>query len=157
LVDVQASGAATFQTNFGNITLTNVDVSSYDLSSKTGEIEVDGAHGQIKIRNGSGNITVQHAQNATLDLKTDSGEIEFAGTLGAGPHTLRSSFGNISLSIPESTPLSFDLRTGFGSIYSTFPAGITGKGNKHWTGTNNGGGVSLIASTVSGNIEILSP
>jgi len=156
--DVQASGAVTFQNSSGNITLTNVDVSSYDLTSQTGEIDVDGAHGQIKIRNGSGNITVQHAQNATLDLKTDTGKILFAGTLGVGPYTLHSSFGNISLSIPVNTSLSFDLRTSFGTIYSNFPVGIIGKVKKHghWDGTINGGGESLTVST-SGNIEILRP
>jgi DUF4097 and DUF4098 domain-containing protein YvlB len=157
LMDIQARGAVTFQNNFGNISLANVDASSYDLTSQTGEIGVDGAHGKIKIRNGSGNITVQHAQNATLDLKADSGEIEFAGTLGTGPHTLRSNFGNISLSIPESAPLSFNLRTSFGTISSAIiPVSVTGKVKRHWVGTINGGGVSLLATTVSGNIEILS-
>ncbi len=146
--------------NYGEVRLSGVSAGSYDLSSTSGAVTVDGVSGRLKVRDSYGNILVRNANQVVLDLDTSSGKVEFQGTLGAGPHALHSNYGSILLAIPADTPLSFDLKTNYGKISSAIPFDITGEVNEeHWTGTLNSGGAILTASTGSGNIliDILNP
>ena len=101
--------------------------------------------------------TITQAENATLDLNTQSGSIEFEGSLGEGPHSIHSDFGQISLSLPIDSALNVDLETEFGNINSDIPVTVVLNGEvdqSHHVGTINGGGPELKVSTQSGNITI---
>jgi len=150
----------TAHSDYGDVSVDGVSAQSYDLSSSSGTVTADGVRGRLKVEDDYGDIIVRNAEEVTLDLNTSSGKVEFQGTLGAGPHTLHSSYGDILLVIPADTALSFDLQTDYGKIASAIPVSVTGEINKdHWVGTTNSGGVRLTASTDSGNIqiEILNP
>ncbi len=155
LTDLSVSGALTAHSEFGDITLVEVSADGYDLSTSSGGITVEGASGAIKVRSGFGDLEISGAEEVDLDMETDNGSIEFAGTLGDGPHTLKSEFGNIRVILPEESALTIDLETGFGRVKSDFPVTLSGgMEEKHWSGTINGGGTSLTAETSSGDITL---
>jgi DUF4097 and DUF4098 domain-containing protein YvlB len=150
-------GPASVTSDFGEIVLDQVQASAYDIQAGSGAITVIGAGGSLKAHSNFGDVNVRDAKNATLDLETNSGAIHFTGSLGAGPHTVHSDFGEIQLTIPENTALNVDLKTNFGKIKSDLTLSMTVNGNlnaNHIIGTINGGGSSLTASTDSGDIRI---
>ncbi len=146
--------------DFGEITLIDVLADSYDLDTNSGELSVEVATGAVKAHSEFGDIKISEAQDSNLDLDTNSGTIEFKGSLGEGPHTLNTEFGNIRLAIPEDTALTFELETEFGKIRSDFPVTLSGDLEEdYWVGTINDGGAQLTAKTNSGQIslEIIEP
>jgi hypothetical protein len=155
LTDLIIDKPLTAKTEFGDVTLLNVDAPSYDLKSNSGKVSLDSAHGDVKAHSEFGDIEVANGEQVNLDLQTNSGTVEYSGSLGLGPHILDTEFGNIHLTIPDDTSLSVDLETEFGKIKSDFDITLSGEfSEKRLSGTINGGGVSLTASTNSGNITI---
>jgi DUF4097 and DUF4098 domain-containing protein YvlB len=139
---------------FGAITLNRVSAGSYDLSTSNGAVTLDSAQGQVKARSEFGDIEVQ-GENTTLDLVTRSGQVNFRGSLGDGPHTLKTEFGAVRLTLPRDSAFSFDLQTSFGKISSEFEVSINGTPDeKHWRGSVNGGGAAVQAFTSNGNITL---
>ena len=157
LTSLNVSGEAKVNGDFGEIELTKVKAKSYDLDTSSGSVTVDGAQGAVKVNAGFGNISISQAEDVTLDLNTQSGSITFEGSLGEGPHSVHSDFGEISLSLPADTAVDVDLQTEFGNITSDIPVTVILSGEvekSHQVGTMNGGGPELKVSTQSGNIAI---
>jgi DUF4097 and DUF4098 domain-containing protein YvlB len=157
ITSVNVSGALVVRNDFGDINLEQVDAKSYDLQTNSGSITVDGAQGSVKANTGFGNITITNSENVTLQLNTKSGSISFVGSLGKGPNSLHSDFGELEITIPADSALDVDLQTEFGKIRSDIPVTVTLNGEVdegHQVGTINGGGSSLSASTKSGGITI---
>lgn len=157
LTSVNVDGALVVNNDFGDIDLEQVKAGSYSLQTNSGSITVDGAQGSVKAYTGFGNIAIRNAENANLDLNTKSGSIDFAGSLGEGPHTVRSDFGDINLSFPADSALNVDFKTDFGKIRSDIPFQVTMQGDlseAQQKGTMNGGGSELTVSTKSGSITI---
>jgi len=157
LTAVNISGELTLRDDFGNITLEQVKADSYDAETNSGAIIVDGVKGNVRAHSGFGNIDITNAESATLDLYTKSGTIDFAGSLGEGPHTVHSEFGDITLNLPADTAVNIDMETQFGKITSDLPITVTliGKITQgQQTGTINGGGAEFKVDTNNGNISI---
>lgn len=155
LTSVTVRGTLTLRDDFGDISLERVKASSYDAETSSGSITVDGVEGEIRAHTGFGNITVTKAENATLDLNTRSGSVDFEGSLGEGPHTIHSEFGEIEVSIPADSGLNVDFRTDFGKVRSDIPVTLSGDlDSTHQSGTINGGGSQFNVSTKSGGITI---
>lgn len=147
------------QSDFGDIDLTQAMASSYDLHTNSGSITIDGAKGKLKAYTDFGNIEILNAKSVTLDVKTNSGNIEFSGSLGAGPHNVKSDFGNIDLALPTDAKLNVDLKTDFGKIKSDLPITVTltessSSDKDQIVGAINGGGEQLTVNTNSGGINI---
>ena len=145
--------------DFGNIELEQALADSYDLHANSGSITVDGAKGNLKADSDFGNIDINNAQDVTLTVETKSGTVEFSGSLGAGPHTVKSDFGAIDLTLPADSELNVDLSTDFGSINSDLPITVTLNGSSNSEGDQiagsiNGGGDQLTAQTSSGSVTI---
>jgi DUF4097 and DUF4098 domain-containing protein YvlB len=155
LSDLTIEEPAKISTEFGDITLGNVDAPSYDLRSNSGNVRLDSAQGAVSVHTEFGDIEVSNGEKATLDLQTNSGSVAYSGSLGAGPHNVKTEFGNITLALPGDTSLSVDLGTEFGKVKSEFAITLSGDfSEKHLSGTINGQGPNLTASTNSGNITI---
>jgi len=157
LDQLNVTGASTVESDFGTLILTNVKAASYDLSTQNGKISLDGAQGPIKAHSDYGDVSVSNAQNATINLSSNNGAVSFSGSLGAGPHTLKSDFGNIQVTLPAESALSVDLQTGFGKITSDFSVVVKGAiSTTHSVGSINGGGATLTINTNNGNITLQS-
>ena len=146
--------------DFGDIELEQAFASSYDLHANSGSIIVDGAKGKLKVDSDFGNITISNAQSVTLTVETNSGTVEFSGTLGVGPHFIKSDFGGIDINLPTDTKLTVDLKTDFGNIKSDLPITIvlndtsSNSNSDHISGSINGGGEELTVQANSGSISI---
>jgi DUF4097 and DUF4098 domain-containing protein YvlB len=159
IIKVNVTKELKIQNDFGDIDLTQAMAGSYDLHTNSGGITIDGAKGKLKAYTDFGNIEISNAKSVTLDIKTNSGTIEFRGSLGAGPHNVKSDFGNIALALPTDTKLNVDLKTDFGKIKSDLPITVTltessSSDKDQIAGVINGGGEELIVSTNSGGISI---
>ena len=155
LTDLVIDKPLTAKTEFGDVTLLNVDAPSYNLEANSGKVSLDSVHDRVKAHSEFGDIEVTNGEQVTLDLKTNSGSVEYSGSLGLGPHILKTEFGNIYLTIPDDTSLSIEMETELGKVKSDFDITLSGEfSEKQLNGTINGGGASLTASTNSGNITI---
>jgi len=143
--------------DFGNIELNQASAGSYDLHTNSGSISVDGAKNKLKAYTDFGDITIVNAQFVMLDLKTNGGKIQFSGSLGEGPHSVKSEFGEVTVALPADSKLNVDLKTDFGGISSDIPLTVTLDGStdkNHQVGTMNGGGDQLTVTTNGGSISI---
>lgn len=157
LTAVTVSGSLTLRDDFGEVTLDRVRAASYEVESNSGSITIDGVRGPVMAHTGFGNIDILNAEDVTLDLDTNSGSIEFSGSLGEGPHTVHSDFGDIELNIPADSALTIDIETKFGRITSDIPITVTLTGEitqGQQSGTINGGGAEIKVDTNSGDISI---
>jgi len=157
LTAVTVSGKLTLRDDFGDVTLEQVKAGSYDVESNSGSITVDGVKGTVRAHTGFGNIDIKNAEDVTLDLNTNSGSIDFSGSLGDGPHTVHSDFGDIELNLPADSALTIDIETQFGKITSDIPITVTLTGEitqGQQTGSINGGGADFKVDTNSGTISI---
>ena len=160
LVKINVSKEIFVKDDFGDIELDQALAASYDLHTNSGSITVEGVKGKLKADTDFGNITINNAQAVTLTLETNSGTVEFSGSLGTGPHFIKSDFGGIDISLPTDTELAVDLKTDFGNIKSDLPITIVLNGESsnaesdHIVGTINDGVEQLTVQANSGNINI---
>ena len=156
---LNVQGLVTVKDDFGTIELEQVNADAYDLETNSGSVTVDGAQGNVKAHSGFGSVMLINAENVTIDLSTQSGSVDFEGSLGEGPHSVHSDFGEIILSLPADSALDVDLLTDFGTIKSDIPITVilSGETEKNrQTGTINDGGAQLTVETGSGGITIRS-
>jgi DUF4097 and DUF4098 domain-containing protein YvlB len=156
LSDLAVSGSVNASSDYADVTVTSVTApDGYNLSSSSGAVKLDGATGSVSAISGYGNVSVINAVDVTLSLISRSGMVSFTGSLGSGPHSLSSDYGNISLVLPPDTAADIELSTGYGTIRSAFPVTLSGNiQEERWTGTLNGGGPSLLVHTDSGAITL---
>lgn len=143
------------KTDFGDIRLANVQAPGYSATSKNGKITLEDVAGDVTAHSDFGAIDVNGTDAMHLNLSSENGAITAAGALAEGEHTIQTRFGDVHVRLPQEAGFNFDLQTRFGKISSDFPVTVQGTLNEnHWTGTANGGGPSLTASTQNGNIAI---
>jgi DUF4097 and DUF4098 domain-containing protein YvlB len=157
LEKIDLAGKLGMNSEFGDLTLIGVKAMIYELEAKNGKISVDDAQGQVTAHSEFGDVEVLNADSATLDLSSKNGSVTFSGSLGAGPHSVTSEFGDLKLSLPAGTAIDVDLKTEFGEINSDFELTLTVKGEvktKHLQGKINGGGALLTVKTNNGNLTL---
>ncbi len=156
ILDVSLTGRLTAGSEFGDVKLTQAIAQGYNLQSKNGAISADRVGGEVTVSSDFGEIVLTGGVNSILDLETKNGKITYEGSLGNKDQSIQNDFGDILLTLPEETALNFDFRTDFGSISSDFPVTINGGAleEKHWSGTINGGGPKMTATTKNGDINI---
>jgi len=157
LENIDVDGSITVKSDFGSLTLNGVNAKTYDLNTQNGQISLDGAQNAIKVHSDFGSVEVLNASDATVDLSSNNGTVTFAGTLGSGPHIVKSDFGSIEMTLPAASALNVEMQTDFGKIISDFSISISGEiDSKHWNGSINGGGATLTVTTNNGNITLQS-
>mgnify|MGYP001244153269 CR=1 FL=1 len=152
----EVTGALAITNSFGDMMISDFGAESYTLASDNGKIDVHGATGLVQATNRFGDIEITHGVNVTLDLKSDNGLVAFSGTLNPeAAHTLKNSFGNIVLTLPEDSAFDLSLETSFGQIESEIPVTLTNTIKETaWDAEINGGGARITAKTDNGNISL---
>lgn len=161
LIKIRVAREIFVKNDFGDIELEQSFAASYDLHTNSGSITVDGAKGSLKADSDFGNVIVSKAESVTLIIETNSGTVDFSGSLGVGPHSIKSDFGGINLTLPADSKLTVDLKTDFGGISSDLPITVTLNGSSNSNGDQvigsiNGGGEQLTVQANSGSISIQS-
>jgi hypothetical protein len=147
-------GPLDLTTSFGAI---EVDAPSEAVKATTsnGAIKIRGARGRVRASTSFGGVEVE-AANATVAAETSNGSVKFTGTLADGEHTLHTSFGGISVTLPADARFRLDAQTSFGKVTTGFdlrPA--SGSDKTHLRGTvGDNPAVSLKLTTSNGNIEV---
>ena len=147
------------QDEFGGLDLDQAFAASYDLNTNSGDINISGVRGKLTANTEFGGIEIGDAEEVTLDVRTNSGTITFNGSLGAGPHVVKSEFGAIDLTLPADIKLAVDLATEFGKIKSDLPISVTvtettDSNSDQIVGSINGGGDQLTVETNNGSVTI---
>jgi len=143
--------------SFGDIDLISANAGDYDIHTNNGNLSIDGIKGHLKADTGFGNMEVVNAASAVLDIHTNNGNVDFKGTLGEGSHTIKTDFGDVTLSLPADSNLNVKFKTSFGNITSEIPVTVTLTGqinNNEQNGVMNEGGGLLSIETNNGNITI---
>lgn len=153
--NVNVTNEIDINTSFGGVDINDVAAKEYKVQTANGEAKLDGVAGYVKAETEFGQITISRAENMVLDLKSANGGIDFEGSLADGPHNLKTSFGSITLKLPEETNLDVDLTTSFGSIDVGFDLSTTDHNSYNQvTGKIGAGGDLLQAETNNGSITI---
>jgi Putative adhesin len=108
---------------------------------------------QVKASTGSGTIHIEGVTGG-LNASTGSGSIEVTGNLTTD-WRLSTGSGSIRLKLADNARFNLDASTGSGSVHVDQPITMQGSLNHHHvSGTVNGGGPLLHATTGSGSITI---
>lgn len=142
-----------FGTGSGSIHATHI-AGPATLETGSGSIELSlSGPGDLKVRTGSGSIHVDGLAGG-LQAGTGSGAIEIAGT-PTSDWRLTTGSGGIRLDVGNNPHFNLDASTGSGSVHLDQPITMQGSINPHHvSGTVNGGGPTIRASTGSGSIVI---
>ncbi len=144
---------ARFTTGSGSIRATNVHGAAI-AQTGSGRIELSiSGPGDVKAQTGSGSIHLDGIGGG-LRVGTGSGSIEVAGN-PTNEWRLETGSGSIQIQAKADARFNLNAETGSGSIHVDHPIVMQGTMNKHHvTGTINGGGPTVRASTGSGSITI---
>ncbi|HTY10241.1 MAG TPA: DUF4097 family beta strand repeat-containing protein [Bacteroidota bacterium] len=160
-------GDAILSTSGGEVKVGKVSGNA-SLRTAGGDIDLSSASGTVEAKTAGGNVRLQNI-TGSIDAKTAGGDVE-AELIpsGKGPSELRSSGGNVVLSVPSTAKATIDatirLRGGWMrhedeyDIHSDFKEELktTDKHEQeiHAVYQLNGGGDRITLETTNGNIEI---
>jgi Putative adhesin len=140
--------------------------------SGSGSIQIAGIEGPVSADSGSGSLRLALANSTNVKARTGSGSIQIEGLAGGlsastgsgsieatgnltSDWRLTTGSGGIRLKLPNNAHFNFDASTGSGSIHVDQPIVMQGNLNHHHvSGTVNGGGPAIRATTGSGSITI---
>jgi DUF4097 and DUF4098 domain-containing protein YvlB len=124
------------------------------LSSLSGDMEINGFTGRLQVSTKSGDVTIQ-AGAGPVHARTLSGDLLVRlDSLGEGPVALTSVSGDIGLSIPEASAVDLSARSTSGEVDVALDLDAAERGEHVCTGSANGGGIEVSATSVSGDIQI---
>ena len=110
---------------------------------------------QMELETSNGRITLSDI-DGSVSAKTSNGSITFAGSLEPeSRNSLRTSNGDVDLTLVNTSGIKLDAETGNGKISSELPITITGRSNDgQLTGDIDDGSSSLKIRTSNGDITI---
>ena len=125
-----------------------------DLNTSNGPITTNGGSGAIDVETSNGTIDVT-ADNALVTARTSNGPIRFNGSLAQGHSEMRTSNGNLVVTLPAGAQFIIDASTSNGKISSDFAVTAQNFSDDHLSGTvGNDPGTTLDVQTSNGPIEI---
>jgi hypothetical protein len=141
------------ETGSGSLRLRGVHGPAY-LRTGSGDIELEEqGQGDVRAGTGSGSIRLRGVDGG-LNAESGSGDIEIYGRI-TNDWRLQTGSGSIRPNLGESARFTLSASTGSGEIRVHQPLSMQSSANHHHvTGSVNGGGPNLRASTGSGDIEI---
>ena len=134
------------------------------LTTDSGNINVSGVDGQMKLITNSGSIDASNdVMSGSSALTSHSGDLTFDGTIGAnGTYQLLTNSGTVDLTVPSTPAFHVDATTDTGSITSDFPSvsmqnNSSGSGSKasgDVGGNSQGQAAKVTITTGSGDINL---
>jgi len=129
--------------------------------SVSGDVDVNGAHGDVSASSVSGDVRLDHLHATAVRAHSVSGDVDVRidDLTGRGDLSFKSVSGNITLDVPQNFAADLSMSTVSGDINSDFP--ITLGGNNRMSRRRleariGAGGRRLDVSTVSGDLRIRS-
>lgn len=163
------SGNVTGRTSDGDVRILKVK-GGVDVGTSDGTIELESIGGDVQASTSDGNIKLNKVKG-DISVKTSDGYIDFkeiSGSFRASTSdgnirgsvvelekelTLRTSDGNIEVTIPQELGLDLDIK---GESIDVPFKNFTGKFDKTYVrGQSNGGGIPVMLSTSGGNVKLV--
>jgi hypothetical protein len=147
-------------TGDGNLTLDHVS-GNLRIKSGDGQVKITNADGAIDARTSDGNLSVEGLFHA-LALHTSDGTLDLSlrdGTKLAGPSTIQSSDGSVTIRVPQNFAADLAVHTSDGRVDCALPLTIDnfqsgGERGHELRGKVNGGGTPFTIHTSDGNVKI---
>lgn len=149
----QLKGDITLSTSGGNI---NVNRLSGEIILRTsgGTITVNGAQGSLESRTSGGSIRLSEIDAVVL-ARTSGGGIRLSSIGENRGIDLRTSGGNINVTLPENIGADISARTSGGRVSTDFPVTVRGTmSSSTIEGTIRDGGPEIVLRTSGGSIRI---
>lgn len=144
------TGTVNARTSGGHITVSDVQA---DLKARTsgGHIEAENSEGNLTFKTSGGHISLNNVAG-TVEAHTSGGSIE-ADLITIGEFVdLKTSGGNVNITVPTDIGLNLDLK---GSFVSSNLQNFSGKAERNEIeGQINGGGPSISARTSGGTVSL---
>ncbi|MCW9708419.1 DUF4097 family beta strand repeat-containing protein [Fodinibius salsisoli] len=144
------TGTVNARTSGGHITVSDVQA---NLNARTsgGHIDAENSEGNLTFKTSGGHISLENVAG-TVEAKTSGGSIE-ADLITIGEFVdLKTSGGNINITVPTNIGLNLDLK---GSFVSSNLQNFSGKAERNEIeGQINGGGPSVSARTSGGTVSL---
>lgn len=141
----------------GRITAEYLEAASVSIDASTGKITIQELIAEnTGIEASSGNITVSKLLAGSSNFKASSGKTTIEVAEFKGDINIRSSSGDVNLTLPAGSAFSADLDASSGKIRSGFKllGDVSGERNNEIRGDANGGGHSIRVKASSGDITI---
>ncbi|HLR24457.1 MAG TPA: DUF4097 family beta strand repeat-containing protein [Fodinibius sp.] len=143
-------GNQQLKTSGGHLNISQVK-GTVDASTSGGHINVDGSSGELMLKTSGGHITLADV-GGVIEAKTSGGNIS-ADLNTIDEHAkLKTSGGNIAITIPENTGLDLDLKGSYVNASLDNFSGTTDRNEVE--GELNGGGPGLSAKTSGGVVTL---
>ena len=113
------TGAITVRTSNGEVTVDGA-AGGVDAATSNGAISVTGSRGPLALESSNARIRIG-ATDAIVRARTSNGEIAFAGSMAAGPQSLETSNGAITLALGSNATFSLDLETSNAKVNVGYP------------------------------------
>jgi len=148
-----------------DITVTVPQNSNLQLTTASGDIQVNGIRGQMTLTTKEGNVQMTNdALSGQSKIMTTDGDINFNGTIDkSGTYQFQSGSGSINVTLPGTSAFHLDALTKAGAInHNDFPGVIVqnndpGPGSQasgDVGGNSQGQGTTVTINTESGNISL---
>lgn len=146
----QIKGFVDVGTSDGTITLSSIN-GNVDASTSDGNIKLDKVRGDIAVRTSDGYIDFREI-SGSFKASTSDGNIKGNVVELKNELTLKTSDGNIDVTIPSQLGLDLDIK---GESLDVPFKNFSGKfDEKHVRGQSNGGGIPVVLTTSGGNVTL---
>ncbi len=149
----KSGGAEIYLPKSQNVSVTNSWNGDIYIEGFTGEVEANAnLNGGLQLVNISGPITA-YALNESIRVQFDKINQD-------APIVIRTTNGEIDVTLPESTPANLELSSMNGDIYTNFDLkrpeknGLKSYGSSKVNGAINGGGVGIKLKSTNGNLYL---
>jgi len=149
-------GKFKFSTVSGGINLESL-TGETKISAVSGEISGTKLSGALHLNTVSGEVRLVESLLPSANLTTVSGEMRLQTSLTDGPYRFHSVSGSVWLSVPSDTHCSLDLQSVSGRVNVRLPVTRQKIGGGHSSFDVQGGGVHVVANSVSGNVYVETP
>ncbi len=128
-----------------------------EAGSVSGDIRIDGAHGDVRAATVSGDVTLRNLHATAVRATTVSGDVDagISELSGDGPLHFRSVSGDVTVSVPTGLNADFSMSTVSGDLDTDFPLTLNGRMGRRSINARIGtGGREFSVSTVSGDVRL---
>jgi DUF4097 and DUF4098 domain-containing protein YvlB len=126
-----------------------------DLDTTNGDVSVNSPTGTVRVRTSNGGIDVLSASEASVNLRASNASVTFNGTLERGAHSLVTTNGSITITLPRDTAFRFDGQTINGSVRTEFTE-LTVPDSTHISGsTGRFPRIAIVVRTTNGNLDVM--
>lgn len=92
-----------------------------DLDASNGSVSVNTPTGDLVVRTSNGELDINNARGVSVTAETSNAPLTFSGSLAPGTHSLATSNGNLSVSLPGDAAFTIAGATTNGSVRTDFP------------------------------------